>query len=82
MIPRVAKMGRSFKGAGLYYLHDKKALTNERVLFTHTENLPTRDPDKAIKCMAWTAMNAQQLKLRAGQKLTGNKLRFPSTATA
>lgn len=77
MIPRVAKRGGSFKGAALYYLHDKKALTTGRVAFTHTENLPTRDPDKAIKCMAWTAMNAQQIKVRAGEKLTGRKPEVP-----
>ena len=53
MIPRVAKPGRSFKGAGAYYLHDKgHRSTDKRVLFTHTENLPTRDPEKALKCMA------------------------------
>jgi len=77
MIPRVAKRGGSFKGAALYYLHDKNALTTGRVAFTHTENLPTRDPDKAIKCMAWTAMNAQQLKIRAGKKPTGRKQEVP-----
>ena len=58
MVPKVAGKGRNFVGAGLYYLHDKKALTRERVAFTHTENLPTRDPDKAIKCMAWTALRS------------------------
>ena len=82
MIPRVAKPGRSFKGAGLYYLHDKGASTKERVLFSHTENLPTRDPDKAIACMAWTAMNADQIKRRAGEKATGRKRPCPSTPTA
>jgi hypothetical protein len=77
MIPRVAKGGKSFKGAGLYYLHDKgHASTKDRVAFTHTENLPTQDPDKAIKCMAWTAMNAQHLRLHAGGKPI-NKLDFP-----
>lgn len=41
MIPRVAKSGRSFKGAALYYLHDKGALTSDRVAFIETANLPT-----------------------------------------
>jgi hypothetical protein len=78
MIPRVAKAGRSFKGAGAYYLHDKgHRSTDKRVLFTHTENLPTRDPEKALKCMAWTAMHAEQLKLKSGWKLTGRKGEFP-----
>ena len=49
MVPKVAGKGRSFMGAGMYYLHDKKAETSERVAFTHTVNLPTRDPDKAIR---------------------------------
>jgi hypothetical protein len=71
MVPKVAGKGRNFVGAGLYYLHDKKASTRERVTFTHTENLPTRDPDKAIKCMAWTAMRQQQLKARAGGSVRG-----------
>lgn len=77
MIPSVAGKGRSFVGAGLYYLHDKKASTRERVAFTHTENLPTRDPDKAIKCMAWTAMHQRDIKMRAGGSTRGNKLAFP-----
>jgi hypothetical protein len=73
MIPKVAKGGWSFKGAGLYYLHDKgHANTKDRVAFTHTENLPTRDPDRAIKYMAWTANNAQHLRLHNGGKPFSN----------
>ncbi|MBB4375253.1 hypothetical protein GGD63_008102 [Bradyrhizobium sp. cir1] len=45
MVPKVAGKGRSFMGAGMYYLHDKKAETSERVAFTYTVNLPTRDPE-------------------------------------
>ena len=41
MIPRVGPGGASFQGAGLYYLHDKDALTSERVAFTHTLNTHT-----------------------------------------
>jgi len=77
MVPKVAGKGRSFKGAGLYYLHDKKADTRERVAFTHTENLPTSDPDKAIKCMAWTALRQQELKTRSGGSAKGRKLTQP-----
>ena len=77
MVPKVAGKGRSFKGAGLYYLHDKKALTRERVAFTHTENLPTRDPDKAIKCMAWTALRANEIKARSGASTKGRKMTDP-----
>ena len=77
MVPKVAGKGRSVKGAGLYYLHDKKALTRERVAFTHTENLPTRDPDKAIKCMAWTALRANEIKARSGASTKGRKMTDP-----
>lgn len=77
MVPKVAGTGSSFKGAGLYYLHDKKAETRERVAFTHTENLPTLDPDKALKCMAYTALRQQELKARAGGSTKGRKLENP-----
>lgn len=73
MVPRIAKSGHSFKGAGLYYLHDKQAKTKERVMWTHTHNLPTDDPDKAFNWMAHTAMNAQRLKMQAGVAPTGRK---------
>lgn len=74
MVPRVAKKGKSFKGAGLYYLHDKKASTAERVAFTHTENLPTDDAELALKVMAYTALSQDHLKAQSGVKATGRKL--------
>lgn len=77
MVPKVAAKGASFKGAALYYLHDKNAATRERVAFTHTENLFTRDPDKAIKCMAWTALHQSEIKERAGTSTKGRKLENP-----
>ncbi|MDL5051499.1 relaxase/mobilization nuclease domain-containing protein [Oscillatoria amoena NRMC-F 0135] len=73
MVPRIAQRGHSFKGAGQYYLHDKQADTNGRVLWTHTLNLPTQDPEKALKWMAYTAMNASRLKKQAGVASTGRK---------
>ena len=66
MIPRVAKRGHSFKGAGLYYLHDKKAKTSERVEWTSIHNIPTNNPKKAFGFMAYTAMNAERLKNASG----------------
>lgn len=75
MVPRIAERGHSFKGAGQYYLHDKQAQTNERVLWTHTLNLPTSDPEKAMRWMAHTAMNAGRLKKQAGIAATGRKSR-------
>lgn len=78
MVPRVTSKGCSFKGAGAYFLHDLgKAKTAERVAFTHTVNLLTDDPDKAIKVMAWTAAHAEELKQLAGQKATGRKAQNP-----
>lgn len=73
MIPREAKRGSSFKGAGMYYLHDKNALTDERVGFAHTENLPTDDPELGLRWMAYIAMNADELKRQAGVERTGRK---------
>lgn len=76
MIPRVAKSGRSFKGAGLYYLHDKGASTSDRVAFTETVNLPTNDADRGIAHMIDTATHANQLKQQAGIK-GGRPLQAP-----
>lgn len=73
LIPKVAGKGASFKGAGAYYLHDQEAETRERVAFTHTENLPTNDPDLAIRHPAYTAMHQDQIKAPAGVKATGRK---------
>ncbi len=77
MVPKVAGKGRSFKGAGLYYLHDKQALTSERVLFTHTVNLPTEDAEKAMGWMAHTAMRQAEIKAAAGGVAKGRKLTSP-----
>ena len=77
MIPRVGPGGASFQGAGLYYLHDKDALTSERVAFTHTLNTHTDSPDRSLKVMAWTAMHQSGLKQAAGVKATGRKLEKP-----
>jgi len=76
MVPKVAKSGASFKGAALYYLHDKQANTNERVAFTVTVNLPTDDPDRAVAHMIDTAAHADELKREAGLK-AGRKLKKP-----
>ena len=54
-------------------LHDKKASTAERVAWAETLNLPTRDAARAMKCMAWTAMHAAELKAAAGVSLKGRK---------
>jgi hypothetical protein len=77
MVPRVSSPGRSFKGAGQYYLHDKDATTSHRVAFTRTHNLPTSDPHKALGWMAWTALTAEDLKREAGYKGGGRRAEKP-----
>jgi hypothetical protein len=83
MVPAITEPGRSFKGAALYYLHDKRRegeaerLTSERVAWTHTVNLATDDPERAWRIMAHTAMNQAELKQQAGVKATGRKLTNP-----
>ena len=73
MTPCVADRGHSFVGAGKYYLHDRNADTSERVLFTQTLNLATNDPEKAMRYMAYTAMNGERRKLANGGKGTGRQ---------
>ena len=77
MVPKIPGNGKSFKGAAAYYLHDKNADTRERVAWTHTENVLTRDPEKAAKVMAFTALNQAELKREAGVPATGRKLQKP-----
>ncbi len=49
-----------------YYLRDKAGRqTSERVGFTATLNLPTQDPQKALRCMAWLAANSGSVKQAA-----------------
>lgn len=77
MVPKVADNGASFKGAAAYYLHDKDADTADRVDWTHTENLPTNNPDLAWRVMAFTAMDGQRVKRENGVRGGGNKLAKP-----
>ncbi len=73
MIPRVAQRGSSFKGAGQYYLHDKDKDSSERVAWTHTHNIPTEDPELAMKWMAHTSINRDRLKQDMGVSNVGRK---------
>ncbi|WP_152048834.1 relaxase/mobilization nuclease domain-containing protein [Aureimonas psammosilenae] len=79
MVPNVAKTGTSFKGAALYYLHDKREhweadrLTSDRVAWTSIRNMPTDDPELAWRIMAATAMDQDRLKAEAGVKASGRK---------
>lgn len=73
MIARIAARGHSFKGAGLYYLHDKAASTTDRVVWTQVRNLPMENPEAATNYMAYTAISANRIKQEAGVPLTGRK---------
>jgi Relaxase/Mobilisation nuclease domain len=67
MIPHIAQRGHSFKGAGMYYLHDKHASTSERVGWTVTRNLPTQDAEMALKCMAYMDVQARREREESGR---------------
>ena len=83
MVPAITAGGRSFRGAALYYLHDKRQhgeaerFTSERVAWVETVNLPTGDPERAWRIMAHTALAQAELKAAAGTKATGRKLENP-----
>lgn len=77
MIPRIAKGGRSFRGAFDYYMHDKGAQTSDRVAWTQTENMLTDNPQLAWKVMAFTAQAQERLKQASGQSRAGRKLENP-----
>lgn len=82
MITRI-KTGGSFKGAGLYYLHDKGTLdTAERVAWTHTVNTLHDDPEKALTEMRWTAYEQDYLKQLSGNKLSGRATEKPVMTVA
>jgi hypothetical protein len=82
MMPNETR-GRSFKGVLQYVLHDKRAdgeavrTTSERVSFVELANLPTTDPEKAFKLMAWTALHQGYLKDLTGQSARGRKAERP-----
>jgi hypothetical protein len=81
MIIRIQANGGSFRGAGLYYLHDKSAdqsidkhlkpKTDERVWFSDTRNCLNMDPDRALEEMWRTAEDQAYLKMQAGVKRGG-----------
>jgi len=77
MVPVIADRGASFAGAFAYYLHDKNAMTTERVAWTQCLNLMTECVEKAWKRMAYTAMNQKELKQASGQRTTGAKMHKP-----
>lgn len=80
MNPCVTTGGRSFHGSYLYYMHDKDSESRDRVAWTHTVNMLTRDPDLAWKVMAYTAKSQDRLKEASGQVSTGRKCEKPVMA--
>jgi hypothetical protein len=82
MVPNI-KTGASFRGAMLYYLHDKRQegellrLSDERVAWTATRNCAHDEPELAFAEMIATAESHQQLKQAAGERLSGRPLEQP-----
>ncbi len=87
MIIRIQSNGGSFRGAGLYYLHDKSAdatidkhlkpKSDERVWFTDTRNCLSMDAGRAFEEMWLTAEDQAYLKLHAGVKRGGRVCEDP-----
>lgn len=79
MVPRVGGKGNSFHGAGMYYLHDKRedgqelSVSDERVEWTDTHNLPTKDAWQALYHMTDTAQHQDEIKALAGTTNAGRK---------
>ncbi|PCH51233.1 MAG: hypothetical protein COC20_05820 [Cellvibrionales bacterium] len=83
MVPKEPKGGRatgtSFKGAFLYYTHDKREegenvrLSSGRVEWMEYRNLATDNPHIASSIMTATARQQDALKREAGASVAGNK---------
>ena len=68
------KQGKSFTGLVAYLLEGSKDAENpERVGWTETRNLGTRNPRTAARVMAAVALDQSRLKAEAGIKNTGRK---------
>lgn len=66
MVPRDHGFGKSFKGVGAYLLHDKnRAVSNDRVAWTHVHNMGTQNAETAFSVMAAVAMDQRRLKEQA-----------------
>lgn len=82
MIIRVQN-GKSFKGVGLYYLHDKRKegelerLTTERVAWTYAVNTLEEEPERVLAEMRRTCFDQQYLKMQSGNRLDGSRTQKP-----
>ena len=82
MIPNI-ETGKSFRGAQLYYLHDKREsreilrLSDERVLWAETRNTVHDAAESAFAEMIATARDQDQLKIMSGERLSGRQCEEP-----
>jgi hypothetical protein len=82
MIPNI-QTGKSFEGAQLYYLHDKREagealrLSDERVAWTETRNTAHDAAHEAFAEMVATARDQDQLKMISGIRLSGRPCEEP-----
>lgn len=78
MVPKIHKRGSSFKDVTAYVLHDPdKAETAERVAWTMTANLATKDPKWAWHEMVETYWAQGALKAASGHDARGRKNNKP-----
>ena len=82
MIIRVQN-GKSFKGAGLYFLHDKRKdgelerLTMERIAWTYAVNTLENDPERVLAEMRRTCFDQHYLKMMSGNRVDGSRTQKP-----
>jgi hypothetical protein len=82
MIPNI-KTGTSFRGAQLYYLHDKRAerellrLSDKRVAWTEARNTAHDEIDEAFAEMVATFRDQDALKTMSGFRLSGRPCEEP-----
>jgi len=82
MIPNI-ETGKSFRGAQLYYMHDKRQrgellrLSEERVAWTETRNTAHDAADDAFAEMTATARDQDHLKIMSGVRLSGRPCEQP-----
>jgi len=87
MIPRI-QTGTSFKGAALYYLHDKRLagedvrLTAGRVAWTYALNTLEEEPEAVLAEMQQTAFDQQLLKQLSGNRMDGRPTERPVMTVA
>lgn len=77
MVPFITKGRREFRGAWLYFCHDKHADSIERVEWIEYRNLLADSPTKAWKIMDYTHRSRTRLKQSAGRGRGGREVTKP-----